>query len=99
MNTKEVISWFEKRMDNITMPGARSMYAMAIDALREQEKRRWIPVTERLPKDECRCLVFDAASDIEMDVYDGEGTFRLERCGAMQHPSYWMPLPEPPEEV
>ena len=74
------------------------MYAMAIDALREQEERRWIPVTERLPEDECRCLVFDAAGDIEMDVYDGEGTFRLERCGAMQHPSYWVPLPEPPEE-
>ena len=60
--------------------------------------QEWIPVAERLPEDECRCLVFDAAGDIEMDVYDGDGTFRLERCGAMQHPSYWMPLPEPPKE-
>lgn len=62
------------------------------------EMSGWISVKDRLPEDECRCLVFDAAGDIEMDVYDGEGTFRLERCGAMQHPSYWMPLPKPPEE-
>lgn len=59
--------------------------------------QKWIPVTERLPEDECRCLVIDAAEDIEMSVYDGEGGFRLDHRGALQHPSHWMPLPEPPK--
>lgn len=59
---------------------------------------KWIPVTERLPEEECRCLVIDAAGDIEMDCYDGKGRFVLDRSGAVQHPSHWMPLPEPPKE-
>ena len=60
---------------------------------------RWIPVEERLPEEECRCLVLDAIGDIEMSVYDGEGGFRLDHRGVLQHPSHWMPLPEPPKEV
>lgn len=40
MTREEAISWFENRMKNITVPGARSMYAMALAALREQEERR-----------------------------------------------------------
>lgn len=59
---------------------------------------KWIPVTERLPKGECRCLVVDATGDIEMDIFDGNGGFILDRSGARQHPSHWMPLPEPPKE-
>lgn len=60
--------------------------------------QEWIPVTERLPEEECRCLVIDAAGDIEMDCYDGKGRFVLDRIGAVQHPSHWMPLPELPKE-
>ena len=114
MTTKEAISWFEKRMDNITMPGARSMYAMAIDALREQEKRRWIPVTERLPKrppdrvdDQGRSWF---TTGIECLVYDGKNVFAAHYCFMNKcfwysdslHPlkniTHWTPLPEPPKE-
>ena len=30
---------------------------LAIAALEQQEKDRWIPVTERLPKEDCECRV------------------------------------------
>ena len=98
MTREEAIWYLTPIAESASLERYKEALSMAVAALREQEERRWISVTERLPEDECRCLVFDAACDIEMDVYDGDGTFRLERCGAMQHPSYWTPLPEPPEE-
>ena len=59
--------------------------------------QEWILVKDRLPEEECRCLVIDAAGDIEMDCYDGKGRFVLDRSGAVQHPSHWMPLPKMPQ--
>ena len=39
MNSEKAISWFENRMKNTTMPGARAMFSMALSALREQQER------------------------------------------------------------
>lgn len=78
---------------------ADHLLANGVTFAKDNNVPSWIPVTERLPEDECRCLVIDAAGDIEMDVYDGEGGFRLDHQGALQHPSHWMPLPEAPKEV
>ena len=102
MNTKEAISWFEKRMDNITMPGARSMYAMAIDALREQEKRRWIPVTERLPEHFRPVIVCREKGKGEYIVEQGfkdVGDWWKVYGTRTKNVTHWMPLPEPPKEV
>lgn len=49
---ESAISWFEKRMECTTMPGARSMFAMALLALREQERRRL--TGHEYPCDFCR---------------------------------------------
>ena len=57
----------------------------------------WFSVDDRLPEEECRCLVIDAAGDIEIDCYDGKGRFVLDRIGAEQHPSHWMPFPKMPQ--
>lgn len=63
----------------------------AISALREQEERGWIPVTERLPEVGKNVLVYSEMYGVCVDCYDW-GTFGC--CYA----THWMPLPEPPKE-
>ena len=71
-------------------------------ALREQEERRWIPVTERLPKCGERVLATDGGF---------VGEFYINKRGQWQRYNVndssllmaldilsWMPLPEPPKE-
>lgn len=75
---------------------------LAIDALREQEERLWIPVSERLPDNGQKVVFFNYGADA---VYAGKfnyigarGTVWF-RAGKTSYPgSYWMPLPEPPKE-
>ena len=81
---------------------------MAITALREQERNRWIPVTERMPDKEGAYLIFTTIYFTpdhvdECDHYDG-----ITISG--YHPEFgfmgnnglfakaWMTLPEPPKE-
>ena len=74
----------------------------AISALREQEERRWIPVTERLPECGKRVLATDGGF---------VGEFYINKRGQWQRYNvndssllmaldilFWMPLPEPPKE-
>ena len=78
---------------------------IAIDAIREQEQRRWIPVTERLPeKDGSFMCTYKFNSNSEMqfvgDIYyfasDKYQHWQLERSGVIV--THWMPLPEPQKE-
>ena len=72
---------------------------LAIAALREQEERRWIPVTERLPKESGNYIVYysSTASNkplISIRHFYGESPEAFLHNKAMTH---WMPLPEPPK--
>lgn len=79
-----------------------------------KNKTKWIPVTERLPKNHQHCLVFTDthrmgyfAKNLEkVDEYDfkGEkhhGWYYLDSewgyC-EIRNVTYWMPLPQPPED-
>lgn len=67
----------------------------AINALPSAE--RWIPITERLPEKECKCLVTDEEGKVEIGWFcidhDGEPWFSVEYTSS---PTVaWMPLPEP----
>lgn len=64
----------------------------AISALREQEERRWIPVTERLQESGVVVLVYGKFDGVCVDYYDG---YAFCYCCI----THWMPLPEPPKEV
>ena len=50
MTNRAAISYLEPMAENAPFESYREALTMAISALREQEQRRWIPVTERLPE-------------------------------------------------
>ena len=68
---------------------------LAVAALREQEQRRWIPVTERLPDKPMKCLVYT-----ERGEYGGYEITYYNQGFYLQYSNvtHWMPLPEPPME-
>lgn len=77
---------------------------IAIAAIREQEQRRWIPVTERLPEKDGRFMCtykFNSNSEKQFvgDIY----YFASYKYPHWQHESaglivtHWMPLPETPK--
>ena len=61
---------------------------LAVEAIREQEERRWIPVTERLPESGVVVLVYGKFDGVCVDYYDG---YAFCYCGI----THWMPMPEP----
>ena len=77
---------------------------LAVAALREQEERRWIPVTERLPKIVQKCLI--ANREIVVRGWlrpdgvwkTGVSSDEIWRKFSLHPPTHWMPLPEPPKE-
>ena len=74
----------------------------AISALREQEGRQWIPVTERLPEQGERVLATDGGFVGELYI---NSFGQWQRYNVNHHSLlmaldilWWMPLPEPPKE-
>lgn len=59
-----------------------------IERLREEQ--RWIPVEERLPEQECRCLLVIRGEVLMSATYYPPGKFQPGI-------THWMPLPSPPE--
>ena len=75
---------------------------LAISSLRDQEERRWIPVTERMPEPGERVLATDGGFVGELYV-NRRGQW--QRYNVNDHSLlmaldilWWMPLPEPPKE-
>lgn len=61
-------------------------------------KPRWIPVTERLPEENVPCIVYNKYYGPMVGWrVDGE-RFRIPGSRFPDHPTHWMPLPEPPKE-
>lgn len=106
MNNQEAI----KAMHNLNMvlsitPSEREAVNMAIAALEEQQRRRWIPVEERLPEevDERQdILILLSSGRIVVANYvktANKGRIFFDGYD-MFYPVAWQPLPEPykPEE-
>ena len=68
------------------------------------ENKRWIPVTERLPENLQRVLIFRPGQYFEIHIARMSGInwekwdidYRTGKKGSITH---WMPLPEPPKET
>lgn len=96
MENKEAIEYLLYMKHNVD---ARSPMDIAIDtaieSLKAQTVNRWIPCSERMPKDNCYTLVavlFDEIYEVYIAAFRGDGWHTVE--GYVTH---WMPLPEPPE--
>ena len=80
----------------------------AVAAIREQEQRRWIPVTDRLPEDDHDVLIVGSGSPVknvrlenslEIARFSKDEGWILECWPDWETPivTHWMPLPEPPK--
>lgn len=67
----------------------------AADAIEELSKPRWIPVTERLPKEMETVIVTDGKNVGYSFCVNDYGTLDFYSPWNITH---WMPLPQPPEE-
>ena len=82
----------------------RDMYAKAMTdehnrAARLAWDHRWIPVTERLPKDGAEVLAFNRTGFAYVD-YRADGKWKINSMVDEEHEivTHWMPLPEPPKD-
>lgn len=94
---EKAAEWFENRAKTTPMQGARRMFELAGEALREKANgvtvQKWISVEERLPKPTYCVLVYGDEGEMEIDAlgYDGEWMGYVDV-------THWMPLPEPPKK-
>lgn len=76
---------------------------IAATAIREQEERRWIPVSERIPEIGRKCLI--ANREIVVRGWlrpdgvwkTGVSSDEIWSKFSLYPPTHWMPLPEPPK--
>lgn len=75
---------------------------LAVSALREQEKRRWIPATERLPENIANrvLVVCERSNGVFYAHYEKPFWINLETDKPfISTVTHWMPLPHPPKEA
>ena len=104
MTREEAIKWLEETKfggkilhDNTVI----QVCDMAVAALREQDERRWVPVTERLPDSDGFYIVV-----MNGDIWGEPDVWSSTACGFYSGKwdeddatiSHWMPMPEPPKE-
>ena len=59
---------------------------------------KWIPVTERLPELNVPCLVYNKSQPTMVGWRIDDKRFRIPGSYLPDHPTHWMPLPQPPKE-
>ena len=105
MTIEKAILHFERYVnDDCDTVEHREACKMAVAALREQEERRWIPVTERLPETGRKCLITNGGT-VKVGWLRPDGVWKtgvnrndLWNRFSLYPPTHWMPLPEPPKE-
>lgn len=107
MTTKEAIKWLTDTRAGGQALGDKQVAEvsdMAIAALQEQENRRWIPVTERLPEHSDGHVLVTDGDQVKISCRNAcyktaSGEVRCAQgYGSGMPVTHWMPLPEPPKE-
>lgn len=72
--------------------------ADAIEELNDNNVGKWIPVTERLPEENAPCIVYNKYYGPMVGWRVDGKRFRIPGSHFPDHPTHWMPLPQPPKE-
>lgn len=106
MTREEAIKFASHAQSLTDLPEVKEFYALAESALREQEERRWIPATERLPRNYTPVLacIPSLAQTKQQTVHEchigADGEWHSATAPAYREAvTHWMPLPKPPKEV
>ena len=80
---------------------SKGWWLAACDAKEERERLKeqipkWIPVTERLPNNQCNVLCDDDGR-VVVGYYTDEEVGWHDMHSYKIYPTHWMPLPKPPE--
>lgn len=105
MTREEAIWYLTPIAESASLERYKEALGLALSALREQELRRWIPVTERLPENIGLYIVIethwlDGSPGIKIAIWNTADWFTSGRKRKEITPrvTHWMPLPEPPKE-
>ena len=75
---------------------------LAVTALREQEERRWIPVTERMPEESGMYIVTandGHAQRVSFVLWQKKHRmWNLTGARSYWRVTHWQPMPQPPKE-
>jgi hypothetical protein len=96
-----VEGWLKEAADAIEeLSRENESLAKSVNEASDILRRRWIPVTERLPEDRVEVLVSSGmfAPFIEVAFYDGLFYSAWDGETEIAAVTHWMPLPQPPEE-
>lgn len=101
MTIEEAIWYLTPIAESASLERYKEALSMAVAALREQEERRWIPVTERLPENIANrvLVVCERSNGVFYAHYEKPFWINLETDKPfISTVTHWMPLPEPPKE-
>lgn len=105
MDRSEVIAFFERKKaaleksEHILLGrNAYDAFCSAVDALREQEDRKWVSVEDRLPEDGVRVLTACDDGVVRLGISKGGFPSVVNRSHRFSDVTHWMPLPEPPKD-
>jgi hypothetical protein len=98
MTNEEAIKIISETPVTYANPDEQGLWDEAIHlAISALSHDRWISVEERLPENDCNCIVFSAGYVKESHFYFGKFYDPIEDYMRYKA-THWMPLPEPPKE-
>ena len=95
METTQIISWLRDKADRAqNISWTRMMHTAADRLLVLENRQRWIPVTEKLPKKDQEVLVYEGGG-IKPEVHSY--IFWHKDFPSWSGVTHWMPMPEHPK--
>lgn len=96
MDTKQIINGLLDRADRVEDQSAGRIMKRAAERLKQLDNQ-WIPVTERLPEEDVRVLVWVGENSCNFPMIDTDRIHNGRWVRWDRYITHWMPLPEPPK--